>query len=447
MTKHLQYTPDHILTECGLERDRCTKTSSRPHSPRLVSVEPLLPVLEQHSDACSYFQSEFFDRQATSPRLSDAIDPVHNFEASTLVHSEVPPDKTTLDLPEIQDRKAMSEMQDDRSLLGSEMKSSLEDHENDTSERLPSHAGSPRKRFCDYDADADQDYPAPPDVKRKKADKTEKLEIKAETSPDARAIPTSAVAILQSEVVKECLSSSDTITNDIAGEESLAKDVSLESSAQVADYASDDSARRSAKSEHKKPLLLKLKLRTQARSSSLGSTRVSARIGAAVEDWFGTKDKGNRAQSQETFNYESSLLSSPMVSADDGVDKDPAVPNISSAASKWSDEDLSTLSIMRGDGFSWYEIASSLGRSERACQLKYTKQRSLRPQGKEKRRKSNSTKVLRDRRPFFDKHPEKIAKLMEIYDFRKKEFWSEVASELGCTPKSAELRVVQMLNK
>lgn len=176
----------------------------------------------------------------------------------------------------------------------------------------------------------------------------------------------------------------------------------------------------------------------------LESSRISARIGAAVEDWFGPKDSSRAAGNGATFlNGSSSPLSSVIPSTEDGIEKDPAVPNTSSAAQKWSDNDLSVLVSMRSEESSWAEIAEALGRSARACQLKYTKQRSMLslPQ----RKKTKSTKILRDRRPFFDQHPEKIDLLLDTYETRKKEFWSEVASDLGCTAKSAELKVVEML--
>lgn len=187
---------------------------------------------------------------------------------------------------------------------------------------------------------------------------------------------------------------------------------------------------------------IKLKVRSQDDSFSGKSPSVSLRIGAAVQDWFGTTTRTSEREQDLVVGCarnQSSSLSSPSTILAGSPKNDPSVPNYSSAASKWSDQDLKTLSSLRTNGYPWSVIADTLGRSERACQLRFTKHRSSQPRA----RQGRVTKNQRDRRPFFEKYPEQIPRLMEMYDVRKKEFWGDIASELGCTPRTAELKIMQ----
>lgn len=155
----------------------------------------------------------------------------------------------------------------------------------------------------------------------------------------------------------------------------------------------------------------------------------------------------NKKKLQPIGFYKDSAETGSSVSAMSDSDDEAAVGLAPSATQKWTDEETKLLSNLKEKGMPWSLIASALGRSERACQLKHNHLFGSHNVSKSGRNhKGRSVKQTRDRRPFFDKNPEKVDLLMRLYHSRKKDFWQEIAREVGCNSNLVESKVLNVLS-
>ena len=170
----------------------------------------------------------------------------------------------------------------------------------------------------------------------------------------------------------------------------------------------------------------------QTLKSNIKTEKQSPPIPGKVEmrkQWTG---RPRRQALHRTCSYNLVQLSDATLhkggSADEaGEDEDTKLPGTVSASMKWTEDNVHRLISMKDDGKPWSSIAAALGRSERACQLKYT------------------AVMKSDRTSFFDRAPAKVNTLLHVYDSEKKRFWREIARKIGCSPKVAEDKVMDVV--
>lgn len=150
-----------------------------------------------------------------------------------------------------------------------------------------------------------------------------------------------------------------------------------------------------------------------------------------MHDSSNRRDCSPRRSRRVSYNYSDSELS-PVPSASlgsDSIDRDDAELKVKEAAStKWTEDDNTRLVRLRASGSSWPDLAHALGRSKRACQLKYVQLTKQAPY-------------------FFLGHPKKLEHLMQLYEERKDTLWNDIALELGCLPRVAEEKVFELMRE